>query len=313
MIARPSRPVIARASPARRLSIAPVSPRARLFGGATIETPDGPLTGRAVQRHRLALVALLATARRGARGRDHLIDLLWPDATSDRGRRLLSDSIYRINRALGAEALITRCDRVELNRAVLSSDTAEFDAALQQHDWKHAIEVHDAPFLDGFYLPGAAEFDQWMESERRRFEKAVERAREALAGAARGIAVLPFRYLGTADGRTDLIDVLTDETIAALSGRTTFPVASGLSTCTLRDTPIDARELGRRLNVAWIVDGTVRQAGDSLRVVARLTATDTGYQLWSESFDLAAYAPATAEVSIAEAIADGVDRRLRIA
>jgi TolB-like protein len=311
MIARSSRPAIAYDSPIRRLSIANVSPRARLFGAAAIETPEGPLAGRAVQRHRVALVALLATAKRGARSRDQIIDLLWPDATSERGRRLLSDSIYRINRALGAEALATRGDSVELKRAVLSSDVADFELAVQHRDWERAIDLYDAPFLDGFYLPDAAEFDQWMELERHRFAKAVEEARETIAIGARGIAVLPFRYIGIGDGRPELLDALTEETIAAVARRTVLPVASGLSTFALREAPLDVRDLGRRLNVAWIIDGTVRPAGDSLRIVARLTATDTGYQLWSESFDPAAYSSAIAEVAIADAIAEGVGARLR--
>jgi TolB-like protein len=311
MIARPSRPVIALDSPVRRLSIAPASPRVRLFGAASIETPDGPLAGRAVQRHRVALVALLATTKRGARGRDHLIDLLWPDATAERGRRLLSDSIYRINRALGAEALATRGDSVELERAVLSSDVIDFDLAMRHHDWARVLDLYDAPFLDGFYLPGAVAFDQWMEVERRRFERAVDEARAAIATGARGIAVLPFRTIGIGGVRPELVDVLAEETIAAVARRTIIPVASGLSTLALRDTPLDVHDLGRRLNVAWIIDGTVRQAGDTLRLVARLTATDTGYQLWSESFDPAAHPSPGAEVSIAEMIADGVGARLR--
>ena len=311
MIARPSRPAIVLEPPARRLSIATASPRARLFGAASIETPDGPLAGRAVQRHRIALVALLATTKRGARGRDHLIDLLWPNATAERGRRLLSDSIYRINRALDTEALVTRGDSVELKRAVLSSDVTDFELAVRHGDWDRALELYDAPLLDGFYLPDATEFDQWMAVERRRLETAVDEVREAIATGDRGIAVLPFRYIGIADGRPELVDALAEETIAAVSRRTTLPVASGLSTLALRDTPLDARELGRRLNVAWIIDGVVRQPGGALRIVARLTATDTGYQLWSESFDPGAYPSAVAEVSIAEMIADGVGARLR--
>src|SRR3954470_6382556 len=165
MIARTSRPFVAVESPARRLSIATAAPRLRLFGAATIDTPNGVLTGRAVQRHRIALLAVLATARRASRGRDQLIDMIWPEADLDRGRRLLSDSVYRINSALGVTALTMRGDNVELNRGAMSSDVADCDTAIAERNWPHVLALHEAPFLDGFYLPGAVEFDQWMTSE----------------------------------------------------------------------------------------------------------------------------------------------------
>ncbi|MGH9025957.1 MAG: hypothetical protein ACRDWD_07560, partial [Acidimicrobiia bacterium] len=64
----------------------------RLFGGASIEGSDGPLSGRAIQRRRLALLALLATARSRGLTRDKLVGYLWPERTADAARHLLSDS-----------------------------------------------------------------------------------------------------------------------------------------------------------------------------------------------------------------------------
>src|SRR5215212_1266875 len=96
--------------------------RLKLFGGAVIDADSGPITGRATQRHRLALLALLSTTRRLYRGRDQLVTVLWPDADAERGRKLLSDSIYRINQALGGEAIIGAGDDVRLNRQQLGSD-----------------------------------------------------------------------------------------------------------------------------------------------------------------------------------------------
>lgn len=311
MIARTSRPVVALASSARRLAIAEPSPRpfARLFGAPTVETVNGPLAGRAVQRHRIALLALLATARRGSRPRDQLIDLLWPDAGADRGRRLLSDSLYRINSALAVEALTGRGDSIEVDRSLLGSDVFELEEAIDAHDWPRAIRLHQSPFLDGFYLPGAVEFDQWMEAQRVRFQRSVTKAGETLNADARGIAVMPFRYIGSADGLGELVEVLVEEISAALGRRTTIPVASQSASFTLRDA-LDMRELGRRLNVAWVVDGSVRQSGDALRIVARLTDTSSGYQVWTETFDRSASGIA-ADIMIAESIAVGVGERLQ--
>ena len=310
MIVHTSRPLVAIDSPARRLSIASATPRLRLFGAASISTPNGTLTGRAVQRHRIALLALLATARRGARGRDQLIDMIWPDADLERGRHLLSDSIYRINRALGATMLAMRGDSVELDPALVSSDVADFDSAVAQRDWPRVLDLHEAPFLDGFYLSGAIEFDQWMAAERVRFQRGADRARDQLTNGARALAVLPFRFLSTGEPLHGLADALTEEIIAAIGRRTRIPVASPLSSFAFRDTPLSATELGRRLRVAWLVEGTVRQSSDLVRVTTRLTEAETGYQVWSHSIDRAAGNTIAADVAIAESIASAIGERL---
>src|SRR5687768_16661868 len=79
----------------------------KLFGGISLEGPHGPLVGRAAQRRRLALLALLAVARSRGLTRDKLVAYLWPDADTERARPLLSDSVYRINQAVSGEAIVS--------------------------------------------------------------------------------------------------------------------------------------------------------------------------------------------------------------
>lgn len=141
----------------------------------------GPITGRAAQRHRIALLALLATTRRLYRSRDQLTAFLWPDADAERGRKLLSDSIYRINRALDGDAITGTGDDLRLNRGVLGSDVADFEAAVDARDWLRVVELYAGPLLDGFFLPGSTEFDHWMETERAQYARTYAKALEALA------------------------------------------------------------------------------------------------------------------------------------
>ncbi|MGH7464185.1 MAG: BTAD domain-containing putative transcriptional regulator, partial [Longimicrobiales bacterium] len=158
--------------------------RLKLFGSASIEGPGGPLTGRAVQRRRLGLLALLAVAGRRGLTRDKLIGYLWPDANPDRARHLLSDSVYRINQAVGGDALIATGDELRLNPLRLPSDAWEFAEALERGDWKHAVDLHAAPFLDGFFLTDADELERWVDAQRERLARERARALEALAHAA---------------------------------------------------------------------------------------------------------------------------------
>ncbi|MEO7454676.1 MAG: BTAD domain-containing putative transcriptional regulator [Gemmatimonadaceae bacterium] len=155
--------------------------RLTVFGGAMVHMADGQLSGRAAQRHRIALLAVLACSVRPHRSRDQLMTLLWPDADGERGRRLLSDSIYRINEALGGDVIICAGEDVRLDRERLPSDVAELEEAADAGDWASVVRVHAGPLLDGFYLPRAAEFDRWMEAERDRYARVAARGLESLA------------------------------------------------------------------------------------------------------------------------------------
>lgn len=156
----------------------------KLLGGASIETPSGPLTGRAVQRHRLALLALLGGASARGVSRDKLIAYLWPEADSEKGRRLLSDSIYRINQAIGEDVIFGVSDELRLDPQHLPSDVAEFGEAAGRGEWERAVELYAGPFLDGFFLADAPEFERWAQAERDRLDREYARALEALAEAA---------------------------------------------------------------------------------------------------------------------------------
>ncbi len=104
----------------------------KLLGGASIHTSAGPLAGRAAQRRRIALLALLAVARGRGVSRDKLIAYLWPEQDAEHGRPLLSDSIYRVNQALGAEAVVSAGDDLRLSTDVLSSDVGDFEDAIER-------------------------------------------------------------------------------------------------------------------------------------------------------------------------------------
>jgi DNA-binding SARP family transcriptional activator/TolB-like protein len=154
----------------------------RLFGGLSIETSARPVTGRAAQRRRLALLALLATSR--GLGREKLVACLWPETDSERGRRLLSDSVYRINQALGPGTVQATGDELRLDPERLPSDVAAFEQALAEQRWADAVALYSGPFLDGFFLDGSSEFEQWTARERERLSRLYAGALQSLAEAA---------------------------------------------------------------------------------------------------------------------------------
>jgi DNA-binding SARP family transcriptional activator/TolB-like protein/Tfp pilus assembly protein PilF len=156
----------------------------RLFGSPNLESDDGAVAGGATQRHRLALLALLALAPGRRLSRDKLIAYLWPDREADAGRNLLKVSAYVLRSILGDSALLSEGDVLRLNAESLQIDATEFAAALERRDYTRAAELYKGPFLDGFFVPEAPEFEEWSSRERQRLASGYRTALEALAHAA---------------------------------------------------------------------------------------------------------------------------------
>jgi DNA-binding SARP family transcriptional activator len=141
-----------------------------LLGGATLQGPHGPISGPIVQRRRLALLALLSVARDHGLSRDKTIAYLWPESPTARARHLLSESIYVIRKELGDDCILTSGDELRLNSRIVLCDLIEFEVALDRGDSQGALALYRGPFLDGFFLPQALEFEHWLEDERGRLQ-----------------------------------------------------------------------------------------------------------------------------------------------
>jgi TolB-like protein len=98
------------------------------------------------------------------------------------------------------------------------------------------------------------------------------------------IAVLPFSNLSP-EPEEYFSDGLTDEIIHALSAIEGIRVVARSSTFAFRHKNCDVREIGRTLNVGFVLEGSVRQSGEELRVTVQLVSTTDGYQLWSRRYD----------------------------
>jgi serine/threonine-protein kinase len=153
----------------------------KLLGGCSLESATGMVAGRVAQRRRLACVALLAVAGRHGLGRDKLLVYLWPERDTDAARHFLSDTLYVLRAGLGDEVLITPGDSVVLNSSLVTCDVATFEDALARGDMARAAALYAGPFLDGFHISDAPEFERWVDAERNRIESGFAGAVEALA------------------------------------------------------------------------------------------------------------------------------------
>ena len=155
----------------------------KLFGAASIETSTGPISGRAAQGRRLALLAFLSLARGRPVTRDKVIALLWPESTTDRARAQLSDDLYILRSALGDDVIRSNGDELALNPDAIASDAATSERLLDQGRLEAAVDLFAGPLLDGFHVPDAAELDRWLDAERTRLEHRYAAALESLAEA----------------------------------------------------------------------------------------------------------------------------------
>ena len=107
----------------------------------------------------------------------------------------------------------------------------------------------------------------------------------SVAAWGRGIAVLPFANASGDPDNEYLSDGITDELISALAKVEGLRVASRTSVFAMKGKPQDVRAIGALLGAAWALEGSVRRAGNRLRITAQLTSTDDGRLLWSERYD----------------------------
>jgi DNA-binding SARP family transcriptional activator len=152
--------------------------RLETFGGLTLSGTAGYLP--VTQRRRLALLALLAAVGERGISRDKLIAYLWPESPADNARHGLEQLLYALRRQL-SDQLLLGTDPLRVNPEVISSDVAEFDRAIAEGSLPEAVKLYRGPFLDGFYISDAREFEQWCESERARLAGEYGRALYRLA------------------------------------------------------------------------------------------------------------------------------------
>jgi len=105
------------------------------------------------------------------------------------------------------------------------------------------------------------------------------------AGAAKSIAVLPFANLSNDPESEFFADGIAEEIINALSKIKALKVSSRTSSFTFKGKNEDIREIGRRLQVGTVLEGSVRKAGKRLRLTAQLVNANDNSQLWAERYD----------------------------
>ena len=151
---------------------------------STFDREESSLSTR--PRKLVVLARLALRSERRATG-DRLIGVFRGDRDEDRARNSLSDAITHLRRVLGRDAVGTLASElIVADDAPLTVDALELTTIAARGYQGKVDELYYGPFLDGLYIAGARQFDEWHDRERGRLERLfVKRASV-------GCAVTPF-------------------------------------------------------------------------------------------------------------------------
>ena len=186
------------------------------------------------------------------------------------GRDLLGDGV---NIAARLEALAEPCG------IALSDDAYRQVRDRLDIDWqdagKHEVKNIERP----------VHVWCWSLTASRGAERASD-AREGLALPDKpSIAVLPFDNMSGDPEQDYFADGVTEDIITALSKFRWFFVTARNSTFAYKDTAVDIKQVGRELGVRYVLEGSVRKAGNRIRVTAQLIEAESGNHIWAERYD----------------------------
>ena len=177
----------------------------RTLGPVEVTVDGATAPPELLWRKHIALLVYLARSPRHLRSREHLIGLLWADRTDAAARHSLSEALRVIRRYAGQSAVEVTVGQVGLVGGAVDLDVDRLEELAAADDWVAASDLVAGEFLEGFSVPDASEFEDWLAAERDHWRRRgvdilvrcaeslarVGRAPEASGVAARALAIDP--------------------------------------------------------------------------------------------------------------------------
>jgi len=133
---------------------------------------------------------------------------------------------------------------------------------------------------------------------------------ESARAGPKAIAVLPFKNMSADPENEYFSDGMTEEIINALGKLPGMHVASRTSSFAFKGKDLDVRQIGEKLGVATVLEGSVRKVGNRIRLTAQLINVESGYHLWNETYDRQLEDVFAVQDDISHAIVDALKLRL---
>lgn len=155
----------------------------------------------------------------------------------------------------------------------------------------------------------------WAQESRVDFQGSQEDAAKSVEATLRktaenrssfSLAVLPFDDLSPDGAFSESGDAISEDALTQLSSFANFNVAARNSSFAFKGTSVDIRDVGEKLGVRFVLEGSLRSLGDKVRITAQLIETLSGDHVWSRNFDLPRSEIETGLDGVVETLAGGV-------
>ena len=197
--------------------------------------------------------------------------------------------VERISRLLWPEQFQQPSRTHSLVGAASGSTSGSMTGTLSSHATRRAKSVALLIALAFVFMGGYMVLDKWVLSKRAALTVSapvVQTAAPAPSGIAeKSIAVLPFVDMSEKKDQEYFSDGLSEELIDLLTKVADLRVPARTSSFFFKGKSEDVATIAQKLRVAHVLEGSVRKAGNRLRVTAQLIRADNGYHLWSETYD----------------------------
>jgi len=259
---------------------------------------------QALEPKAFAVLALLAASPGRVFTRDEILDTVWGHRHVTQG--VLNRVMSLLRQALGEDALHPRLLHTVYGvgyRFDLPASAGSMpDAAGETEASAPALEVQSSSAPSG--APGRGSVRKrwswlaalavaallgfgaaaWLARTNQAPVPAVDTAPAPAVAERPSLAVLPFADLSSTRDQEYLADGLAEEILNQLAQASALRVVGRTSSFSFKGANEDLRAIGRKLGVAYLLEGSVRKDGDHLRVTAQLVRADDGSHLWSKTY-----------------------------
>jgi adenylate cyclase len=249
-----------------------------------------------------ALLAYLALPPGKPRSREELMALLWSERGDEQARGSLRQALSGLRRDLGddlAKVLSVADDAISLD-----SDNVAVEPAAPGDELLEGLHINDPAF------------DEWLRDARLRLEDepAAESGPEPpVVPDKPTVAILPFVNMSGDPEQEYFSDGITEDIITELSRFRSLFVIARNSSFAFKGQAVEVADIGRKLGVQYIVEGSVRKAGERIRITAQLVEATSGNHLWAERYDRDLSGIFEIQDEVAAAIVTAVPGRIDIA
>jgi DNA-binding SARP family transcriptional activator len=152
-----------------------------VLGSLSLLSDGPPMPPGALQKRRLGILAVLAIAAGRGMSRDRLQAYLWPESDSAKARHALDQLVYATRRAMDADPFISEGRDLRLNSAVITTDVAKFEDAIQAARLEDAVNAYGGRLLYGIQIAESRDLESWIDSKASQLEQSYQKALETLA------------------------------------------------------------------------------------------------------------------------------------